>query len=289
MSGTAGALRSPDRLPCRDLASDPPPINPVIPAAGLSSTVTVGLVDYVARWAGYDTEKCIEKALEDGVIEPEYKSDWRRDHDVYRLTPKGLGQSGKHMMDVFERSARMAKLDYEEDMRKGARAAGAAAAGPGKPPPLAAGELILPICQFRGNHCGRPLCLAVSGTAEPAMSRACAGPPARHERRAPAAPAYHTRPPPTPLRRPAPPQGLGRAPRAKAARRRISTGRRGLACRPFSKGSTSARPRSSRAGLSAHPKPRLRRRRDGRARSGQGDCRRRRLRLRQHGTRRGRG
>jgi len=177
MSGTAGALRSPDRLPCRDLASDPPPINPVIPAAGLSSTVTVGLVDYVARWAGYDTEKCIEKALEDGVIEPEYKSDWRRDHDVYRLTPKGLGQSGKHMMDVFERSASMAKLDYEEDMRKGARAAGAAAAGPGKPPPLAAGELIPPICQFRGNHCGRPLCLAVGGTAEPAMSRACAGPP----------------------------------------------------------------------------------------------------------------
>ena len=122
MSGTAGTLRSPGRLPCRDLASDPPPVNPVIPAAGLSSTVTVGLVDYVARWAGYDTEKCIEKALEDGVIEPEYKSDWRRDHDVYRLTPKGLEQSGKHMMDVFERSARMARLDYE-DMRKGARAA----------------------------------------------------------------------------------------------------------------------------------------------------------------------
>ena len=158
MSGTAGTLRSPGRLPCRDLASDPPPVNPVIPAAGLSSTVTVGLVDYVARWAGYDTEKCIEKALEDGVIEPEYKSDWRRDHDVYRLTPRGLEQSGRHMMDVFERSARMARLDYE-DMRKGARAAGAAAAGPDKPPPLAAGELILPICQFKGSRRWRPLCL----------------------------------------------------------------------------------------------------------------------------------
>ncbi len=121
MSGTVGALRSPDRRPCRDLAGDPPPLNPVIPAAGLSSTVTVYLVDYVAQWAGYDTEECIEKALADGVIELEYKSDWRRDHDVYRLTPKGLAQSGKHTRDVFERSARMARRDYEEDMRKGAR------------------------------------------------------------------------------------------------------------------------------------------------------------------------
>ena len=154
-----------------------PPLNPVIPAAGLSSTVTVYLVDYVAQWAGYDTEECIEKALADGVIELEYKSDWRRDHDVYRLTPKGLAQSGKHTRDVFERSARMARRDYEEDMRKRARAAGAAATGPGRPPPLAAGELILPICQFRGNCRRRPFCLVVGSAAEPAEPRAHTCPP----------------------------------------------------------------------------------------------------------------
>ena len=103
--------------------------------------------------AGHDTEKCIKKALEDGVIEPEYKSDWRRDHDVYRLMPKGLKQSDKHMMDAFERSARIAGLDYEEDVRKEARAAGAAAAGPGRPP-LAAGELIRQSANSRGAAAG---------------------------------------------------------------------------------------------------------------------------------------
>ena len=74
MGGT-GILRWPDRLPWRDLTGDPPPVNPVIPAAGVSCTVTVGLVDYVARRAGYDTEECIGKALDDGVIELDYKSD----------------------------------------------------------------------------------------------------------------------------------------------------------------------------------------------------------------------
>ena len=158
MSST-GMLRSLNRRPGRDLASDPPPINPVIPAAGGSYTVTVRLVDYVARWAGYDTEKCIEKALEDGVLKLDYKSDWSRDHDVYRLTPKGRRQSDDHIQDVFERSARVARQDCE-DMRKRAQAgqaAGAAAAGPGRPPPLSAGELIPPICQFKGSrrwrHC----------------------------------------------------------------------------------------------------------------------------------------
>ena len=171
MSGTMGTLRSPDRRPCRDLASDSPPINPVIPAAGGSCTVTVDLVDYVARWAGYDTEKCIKEALEDGVIELDCKSDWSRDHDVYRLTPKGRRQSDDHIQDVFERSARVARQDCE-DMRKRAQAgqaAGAAAAGPGRPPPLAAGELIPTIGQFKGAAAGgtaqRPGCGAPLGPA----------------------------------------------------------------------------------------------------------------------------
>ena len=144
MSGTE-MLQSSSRCPWRDLASDPPPVNPVIPAAGFSCTVTVDLVDYVARWAGYDTEECIEKALDDGVIELDYKSDWSRDHDVYRLTAKGRRMSSEHMREVFVRSARAARKDYEEDMRKKARAgqaAGAVATEAGGPPaPAAAGEL----------------------------------------------------------------------------------------------------------------------------------------------------
>ena len=134
MTGGTGMLQSSSRRPWRDLASDPPPINPVIPAAGGSYAVTVGLVDYVARWAGYDTEKCIEKALKDGVIELDHKSRWGRDHDVYRFTAKGRRQSDVHIQDVFKRSARVARADYEEDMRKRARAG--QAAGPGRPPPL---------------------------------------------------------------------------------------------------------------------------------------------------------
>ena len=288
MSGTVETLRSPDRLPRRDLASDPPPINPVISAAGLSSTVTVGLVDYVARWAGYDTEKCIEKALEDGVIKLEHKSDWRSDHDVYRLTSKGLGQSGKHMRDVFERSARMARLDYEEDLRKGARTAGAAAAGPGRPPPLAAGELIPPICQFKGNCRRRAFCLVVGGAAEPAeIVRAPARRPATSDGTPRRRHAARCRYPPCAggLRR----GGLGAHRRAKAARRRILTVKRGFACRPSRRGSTSAQPCSGCTVYSEHPKPRLQRRRDGRVQWSGRDCRRQRPRLRQHSARWGRG
>ena len=289
MSGTMGTLRSPDRRSCRDLASDPPPINPVIPAAGLSSTVTVGLIYYVARWAGHDTEKCIEKALEDGVLKLDYKSDWRRDHDVYCLTPKGPKQSGKHMRDVFERSARMARLDYEEDVRKGTRAAGDAAAGPGRPPPLSAGELIPPICQFKGNCRRGPFCLVVGDAAEPASPRACTGPPARHGLRAPAAPACRTRLPPLPCASRRRRGGLSVHRHAKAARRRILTRRGGAPNAGRPAGVCHRRGPVGCAGFYAHAKPRLRRRRDGLAHSGQGDCRRRRLRLRQHGARWGRG
>ena len=110
MSGTE-MLQSSSRRPWRDLASDPPPVNPVIPAAGGSCTVTVGLVVYVARRAGYDTEECIEKALDDGVIELDYKSDWNRDHDVYRLTAKGRRLSDDHTRYVLETSARLLRRD----------------------------------------------------------------------------------------------------------------------------------------------------------------------------------
>ena len=127
MGGT-GILRWPDRLPWRDLTGDPPPVNPVIPAAGVSCTVTVGLVDCVARRAGYDTEECIGKALDDGVIELDYKSDWNRDHDVYRLTARGRRLSDDHTRYVLETSARLLRRDYEEDMRKKARAGQASGA-----------------------------------------------------------------------------------------------------------------------------------------------------------------
>ena len=127
MSGTE-MLQSSSRRPWRDLASDPPPVNPVIPAAGGSCTVTVDLVVYVARRAGYDTEECIEKALDDGVIELDYKSDLNRDHDVYRLTARGRRLSDDHTRYVLETSARLLRRDYEEDMRKKARAGQASGA-----------------------------------------------------------------------------------------------------------------------------------------------------------------
>lgn len=115
--------------PLRSIRDDPPPFNPVVLAAGSSRTVSVDLVEYVARRVRYDAEECIEKALEDGLIELDYQSKMGRDHDIYRFTAKGRSQTAEHMWRVFERSARVVSREYEKGMRKKERpelAAGAA-------------------------------------------------------------------------------------------------------------------------------------------------------------------
>lgn len=104
------ARESPGRRGRRSIREDPPPINPVIPAAGGSDTVIVDHIDYVAQWAGYDTEECIQKAVEDGEIELYYKNPYKcRELDVYRLTAKGRRESDRHTSEVFRKSAEAAR------------------------------------------------------------------------------------------------------------------------------------------------------------------------------------
>ena len=106
-----GTLRQSNSDRRRSIRADPPPVNPVIPAAMGSRTVAVDSVDYVARLTGYDTEECIEKAVEDGVIELDRKSRWKRDHDDYRFTAKGLRASDEYARGVFRRSSELARRD----------------------------------------------------------------------------------------------------------------------------------------------------------------------------------
>lgn len=95
---------------CRSIREDPLPINPVIPAAGGSDTVIVDFVDYVARWAGYDAEECIQKAVEDDMVELYYRNPYgERGLDMYRLTAKGRRESDRHAREVFRKSAEAAK------------------------------------------------------------------------------------------------------------------------------------------------------------------------------------
>ena len=108
----------------RNIRRDPPPTSPVITAAGYSDVVGVGLVDYVAWWAGYDTEECIQKAVDDGDIEVYRFSPYgARRYDTYRLTAKGRRAADRHMSNVFRRSAIEAKRDQEEreEMRRRGR------------------------------------------------------------------------------------------------------------------------------------------------------------------------
>ena len=95
---------------CRSIREDPLPINPVIPAAGGSNTVIVDFVDYVARWAGYDTEECIQKAVEDDMVELYYRNPYgERGLDIYCLTAKGRRESDRHAREVFQKSAEAAR------------------------------------------------------------------------------------------------------------------------------------------------------------------------------------
>ena len=97
--------------------------SPVILAAGLEETVTVNMVNYVARWIGYDAEECILKALEDGEIEM-YKTSRleRRGYDLYRLTAKGRREADQHIHEVFQRGREAAMREYEAEIRANARA-----------------------------------------------------------------------------------------------------------------------------------------------------------------------
>ena len=109
---------------CRSTRSDPPPASLVIAAAGYSDVVRVSRIDYAAWWSGYDTEECIEDAMDDGYIEVYRFSPYGdRRYDTYRLTAKGRRAADGHMCDVLKESAIAAKRAHEEreKMRRSGR------------------------------------------------------------------------------------------------------------------------------------------------------------------------
>ena len=131
-----GTLRQSNGNRRRSMHIDPPLVNPVIPAAMGSHTVIADVVEYVAQLTGYDTKECIQKAIEDGVIEVDHKGGWKRGDGVYRFTPKGRKASAEYARGVFERSAERARKNREEDLRVARnRAAAATTAVGGRPPP----------------------------------------------------------------------------------------------------------------------------------------------------------
>ena len=104
--------------PLRSIRRDPPDTNPAVIAAGFSETTDVGTIAYVAGWIGFDTEECIQKALEDDEIEMfQQTRDGSREFDVYRLTARGRHAADKHLREVFQRSAERARRDYEAELR----------------------------------------------------------------------------------------------------------------------------------------------------------------------------
>ena len=108
----------------RSIHGDPPPASLVIAAAGYSDVVRVSRIDYAAWWSGYDTEECIEDAMDDGYIEVYRFSPYGdRRYDTYRLTAKGRRAADGHMCDVLKESAIAAKRDQEEreEMRRSGR------------------------------------------------------------------------------------------------------------------------------------------------------------------------
>lgn len=96
----------------------------------------VDAVEYLARLVGYDAEECIQKAIEDGLIEVDSEGGWERGDGVYRFTAKGRKASDEYARGVFERSAERARRDREEDLQVARnRAAAATTAVGGRPPP----------------------------------------------------------------------------------------------------------------------------------------------------------
>ena len=104
-------------LPLQSIRRDPLDTNPAVVAAGFSETTDVGTIAYVAQRIGYDTEECIQKALEDHEIEMYQPSRGKREYDVYRLTARGRRAADKHLRRVFQESAELAKRDYEAELR----------------------------------------------------------------------------------------------------------------------------------------------------------------------------
>ena len=116
MSGTDMSGLS--RRPRLSIRTDPMSPSPVILAAGFEKTVSVNMVNYVARWIGYDAEECILKALEDGEIEMYKTSRFeRRGYDLYRLTAKGRREADQHLLEVFQRSREAARRRHEEKLK----------------------------------------------------------------------------------------------------------------------------------------------------------------------------
>ena len=116
---TSGSSRS---RPLQSIRRDPLPTNPAVVAAGFSETADVAVINYVARRIGYDTEECIQKALEDNEIEM-YRPSRNREYDVYRLTARGRRAADEHLRKVFQESAELARRGYEADLRGDARPA----------------------------------------------------------------------------------------------------------------------------------------------------------------------
>ena len=125
MSGTE-ALESSneDRRGHQSVGREPAPSSIVIAAAGGADEVDVGRINYVARWAGYNTEECIQRAVNEGHIEVyDFNPHGKREYDTYRLTAKGRRAADRHMTAVFKRSAIAAKRNQEEfdEMRRSGR------------------------------------------------------------------------------------------------------------------------------------------------------------------------
>ena len=124
LSGMEMSELSSEGLRYRCIRSDPPPTSPVIAAAGGLDVVSVSRINYVAQWSGYDTEECIQKAVDDGDIEVyRFNLYGTRRYDTYRLTAKGRRAADRYMSDVFRRSEMAVKRDQEEheEMRRRGR------------------------------------------------------------------------------------------------------------------------------------------------------------------------
>ena len=121
--------------PRLSIRREPLPTNPAVVAAGFSETVNVNVVNYVAQRIDYDTEECIQKALEDDEIEMYTPSrEGNRGYDVYRLTARGRKAADRHLRRVFEESARVARREYEAELRGDAwPAAGSSSGGRSAP------------------------------------------------------------------------------------------------------------------------------------------------------------
>ena len=112
-----GMSESPPGRPRLSIRRDPLSTSPAVIAAGFAETVSVDLVNYVAQGLGYDTEECIQKALEDDEIEMYQPNGRRRGYDVYRLTARGRKAANRYLTEVFTESAERAKRAYEEEQR----------------------------------------------------------------------------------------------------------------------------------------------------------------------------